>query len=57
LGSIFPPLAEQQKIVAKLDTLSEKVRTLRDLQTAQLADLKSLEKAYLREAFVKEGVI
>ena len=47
----YPSLAEQQKIVTKLDALSEKVRTLRDLQTSQLADLKSLERAYLREAF------
>lgn len=49
----LPPFAEQQKIVTKLDTLSEKLRTLRDLQIAQLADFKSLERAYLREAFNK----
>lgn len=48
----FPSLIEQQKIVTKLDALSEKVRILRDLQTTQLADLKSLERAYLREAFM-----
>lgn len=53
---VIPPLAEQQKIVAKLDALSEKVRILRDLQIAQLADLKSLEKAYLREAFSEKLV-
>lgn len=53
----LPPLAEQQKIVAQLDTLSEKVRTLRTLQTAQLADLKSLERAHLREAFGGEDVV
>lgn len=51
---LIPPLSEQQKIVAKLDTLSEKIRTLRDLQTTQLASLKSLEKSYLREAFTEE---
>lgn len=51
---LIPPLAEQQKIVAKLDALSEKVRTLRTLQTAQLADLKSLERAHLREAFAEK---
>lgn len=44
-------LTEQKQIVKKLDTLSEKLRTLRDLQTSQLDDLKKLEKAYLREAF------
>lgn len=48
---IVPPIKEQQTIVAKLDKLSEKVRTLRELQTSQLVDLKRLEKAYLREAF------
>ena len=35
----IPPLAEQQKIVANLDALSKKLRTLRDRETAQLADL------------------
>lgn len=50
--SIFvPPLTEQKQIVTRLDMLSEKLRTLRELQTSQLADLKQLEKAYLREAF------
>ncbi len=48
---LLPSLSEQQKIVTKLDELSEKVRTLRKLQTSQLADLKRLEKSYLREAF------
>ncbi|MFA6608504.1 MAG: restriction endonuclease subunit S [Candidatus Paceibacterota bacterium] len=46
-----PPLAEQKQIVKKLDTLSEKLRALCDLQAGQLDDLKKLEKAYLREAF------
>lgn len=47
----LPPLTEQKEIVTRLDTLSEKLRTLRELQQSQLADLKKLEKAYLREAF------
>lgn len=47
----LPPLAEQQKIVAKLSELSEKIKTLREVQASQLEDLKKLEKAYLREAF------
>ncbi len=50
----LPPLAEQRKIVVNLDTLSKKLRTLRDRETAQLADLKSLERAHLREAFAGE---
>jgi len=47
----LPSLLEQKKIVAKLDALSEKLRTLRELQNSQLDDFKSLERAYLREAF------
>lgn len=47
----LPTLTEQQKIVTRLDTLSEKLRTLRELQQSQLEDMKKLEKAYLREAF------
>ena len=56
LKILIPPLAEQKQIVKKLDVLSEKLRTLRDLQTSQLTDLKSLERAYLREAFRGELV-
>ncbi len=52
----LPSLSEQQKIVTKLDKLSEKIKTLRELQTSQLADLKRLEKSYLREAFNSELV-
>jgi len=48
---LLPSLAEQRQIVTRLDKLSEQVRTLRELQKAQLDDLKSLEKAVLREAF------
>ncbi|MFZ2151569.1 MAG: restriction endonuclease subunit S, partial [Minisyncoccia bacterium] len=48
---LLPSLSEQQKIVTKLDKLSEKIRTLHELQTSQLADFKRLEKSYLREAF------
>jgi type I restriction enzyme, S subunit len=47
----LPSLTEQKQIITRLDALSEKLRTLRELQTSQLADLKQLEKAYLREAF------
>ena len=44
-------LKEQQKIVERLDQLSEKVKKLRELQISQLEDIKRLEKVYLREAF------
>lgn len=56
LKLFLPPLSEQQKIVTKLYKLSEKIRTLRELQISQLADLKRLEKSYLREAFNGELV-
>ena len=48
---IIPPLPEQQKIVIKLDELSQKIKTLQEIQISQLEDLKKLEKAYLQEAF------
>jgi type I restriction enzyme S subunit len=47
----LPPLGEQKKIVKKLGALSEKVRTLRELQAAQAADLKALKQSILHEAF------
>jgi len=47
----LPSLAEQKAIVKKLDALSEKVRALRELQSAQSADLKSLKQSILHEAF------
>lgn len=47
----FPSLAEQKKIVKKLDVLSEKARMLRDLQSSQSVHLKSLKQSVLHEAF------
>jgi type I restriction enzyme S subunit len=51
ISYLLPSLSEQQKIVSKLDNLSEKIESLRELQKSQLQDLKLLEKSYLREAF------
>lgn len=62
LGSIrkcqiyFPDIKTQEKIVKELDALSARVAELRALQQTQLADLKSLERAYLHEAFNGELV-
>jgi type I restriction enzyme S subunit len=53
---LLPSPQEQQKVLVKLNKLSEKVKTLRELQKSQLEDLKLLEKAYLREAFRGELV-
>lgn len=47
----LPDLKTQEKIVKELDELSASVAELRSLQETQLADLKSLERAYLHEAF------
>lgn len=47
----FPPLAEQKKIVKKLDALSEKVRALQECQSAQVAGLKALKQSILYQAF------
>ena len=52
----LPPLAEQKKIVARLDELSTKIRTLQEAQSTQLADLKALKQSILHEAFNGELV-
>ena len=51
-----PDLKTQEKIVKELDELSTRVAELRSLQDEQLSDLKSLERAYLHEAFNGELV-
>lgn len=51
LKILIPLLADQQKIVIKLDELSEKIKNLHEFQKSQLEDIKLLEKAYLKEAF------
>lgn len=47
----IPPLAEQEMIVARLDSLSEKIRQLQDYQKQTAADLDALEKSILHQAF------
>jgi len=53
----IPPIAEQIKIVRSIDELSvklkisEKIKSLQELQKLQLEDFKQLEDAYLREIF------
>lgn len=46
-----PSLAEQKRIVKKLDSLSEKVRALRTLQSSQAANLKAIKQSILHKAF------
>lgn len=52
----LPSLQTQEKIVQELDALTEEITKLRKQQDAQLTDLKSLERAYLHEAFSGELV-
>jgi type I restriction enzyme S subunit len=48
---VYPDLKTQEKIIKELDELRARVAELHALQDDQLADLKSLERAYLHEAF------
>ncbi len=47
----FPPLAEQQSIIAKLDALSEQTKKLERIYEQKLADLEELKKSILHKAF------
>lgn len=46
-------MAEQKKIVQKLDAIAEKARKLKELQAKQAADLKELKQGILRGVFSK----
>ena len=47
----LPPLAEQQRIVAYLEAVQEKIKALKEAQVATEAELKRLEQAILERAF------
>lgn len=47
----LPPLSEQKRIVEQLDSLSEKVRSLEEIYTKQLANCDELKQAFLAKAF------
>lgn len=47
----LPPLAEQRKIVARLDSLSEKISRLRQAQSQTQNDFVALEQSVLSKAF------
>src|SRR3989338_3353009 len=47
----LPPLAEQRKIVARLDFLSEKIRRLQEYQKSTASDFISLEQSILSKSF------
>lgn len=50
----LPPLEEQKRIVAHLDSLSEKVHQLEEIYTKQLADCDELRQSFLQKAFTGE---
>ena len=50
----LPPLEEQKRIVAHLDSLSEKVHQLEEIYTKQLADCDELKQSFLQKAFAGE---
>lgn len=52
----LPPLAEQKKIVARLDALSAKVQTLRQAQSETASALSAFEKSVLCQAFTSKFV-
>jgi type I restriction enzyme S subunit len=47
----FPPLAEQTRIVKKLDALSAETKKLEALYQKKIADLEELKKSILNKAF------
>jgi type I restriction enzyme S subunit len=47
----YPPLPEQQAIVAQLDQLSEKVKKLEEIQEKTIKECDALKQAILREVF------
>ena len=46
-----PPLSEQQRIVERLDELSEKVKKLEEIQEKTIKECDALKQAILREVF------
>ena len=50
----FPPLAEQQRIVAQLDALSQETQRLARLYERKHAALEALKKSLLHQAFTGE---
>jgi len=50
-ASPVPPLAEQRRIVARLEVVQEKIRALKAAQAETDEKLKHLEQAILDKAF------
>ncbi len=56
IGIALPPLAEQKKIVARLDALSAQLKKLEEHQKTADLDLVRLEQSVLHQAFTGESV-
>ena len=52
----IPPLSEQKKIIARLDSISEKTKQLQGFQEATADNLISLDQSILSKAFSEEFV-
>lgn len=52
----LPSIAEQKKIVARLDSLSEKIKKLQEHQKSTATDFTTLENSILHRAFSGELV-
>ena len=50
----LPSLPEQKRIVEQLDSLSQKVRSLEEIYTKQLANCDELKQSFLAKAFAGE---
>ena len=46
-----PPLSEQQRIVERLDSISENVRKYEEIQRKIIAECDALKQALLRQVF------
>jgi type I restriction enzyme S subunit len=47
----IPPLAEQQRIVERLDALSENIRKYEEIQRQIISECDALKQALLRQVF------
>ena len=55
LAFLLPPLAEQKKIVARLDALSAKLKKIEEYQKSAESDLDRLEQSILHQAFARSA--
>ena len=51
---ILPPIEQQNKIIKKLDSQSEKTKKLEAIYKQKIADLEEMKKAILEKAFKGE---